>query len=157
MSRISRLKPILLAGALVVAGCGSSSPAPTGEAGCDQWCGNGRATVSFRGTSASVAGGGCVDQGADGIDARFGDWQGVNGVSDYLVLTIFQAGASLAPATDSPSGQPIYPPVVSGSVAGQPFVLGSDAVVRYSPDGTGSFSGTDVNGGGPASGTYSCR
>jgi len=156
--------PLVLAGLVVLGiiglgwlaqgnGGGPSSPADSSGTDCQHWCGSGTATVSYGGTSASITGGGCYDTGASGVDARFGDWQGLEGVSDYLQLIIFTPGVP----TPTPDENGQLPTLVTGSIDGNPFVLGNDAVVRYSPDGTGSFSGTDVNGGGEATGTFTCR
>jgi len=45
---------------------------------------------------------------------------------------------------------------VDANVAGQPVVLDTDATVTFAADGTGSFSGTDLNGSGKVSGTFNC-
>lgn len=159
--RISPL-PLVLAAMVVVGivaalavgvGNGSSSPADTGGAGCQHWCGSGTATVSYGGSSAAISGGGCYDAGPAGLQANFGDWQGLQGVSDYLSLVIFLPGRP-SPTPDE-NGQP--PTIVTGSINGDPFLLGPDVVIGYTADGTGSFSGTDVNGGGEATGTFTCR
>ncbi len=161
MARVTRPTQFPLALLLVLAiaaqGCGSSPP-PT--ASCEQYCGSGSATVTFGGATEHLSGGACIDGGAAGIDAKFGDWQGVtNGASGYLELTAFRAGS--AAQAQVPSGSSAdsgsASPAVDGSVNGQPFVLAPGAVVAITPDDTGSFSGTDVNGGGQASGTFSCR
>jgi hypothetical protein len=163
----SRPLPMLLAFVaaltLLAAGCGGGGESQaTVFNDCQHWCGTGSANVAFRGFAAKIPGGGCYDQGEAGIDARFGDWQGISGSVGFLQLIIPAAGAGESTgATDSSGGpaasQVPYDTNVIGSVGGEPFVLGPDAVVRISPDGTGSFSGTDVNGGGVASGTFSCR
>ena len=165
MSRVTRLSrrslALLVVAAIAVAGC-TSGASPTDNR-CDKWCGNGSATVSFGGATEKLSGGGCVDGGAAGIDARFGDWLGVTGVSGYLMLVVYRPGPSTPTAalTTLASGFPndsaLAEPEVVGSVNGQPFILGADAVVSITPDDTGSFSGTDVNGLGLASGTFSCR
>jgi hypothetical protein len=41
-------------------------------------------------------------------------------------------------------------------VAGQNHVLDTSAVVTFATDGTGSFSGTDLNGAGKVTGTLTC-
>ena len=52
---------------------------------------------------------------------------------------------------------PTTSPDVNGSVSGNPFVLGDDTVITLNADGTGSFSGTDLNGAGLIKGTYRCN
>ena len=42
-------------------------------------------------------------------------------------------------------------------MGGSPFVLGEDTVITFSADGTGSYSGTDLNGAGLIKGTYRCN
>ena len=165
MSRVIQLSrrplALLVVVAIALAGC-SSGASPTDNR-CDKWCGNGSATVSFGGATEKLSGGGCVDGGAAGIDARFGDWLGVTGVSGYLMLVVYRPDTSTpsaAPTTlasGSPNDSATAEPEVVGSVNGQPFIFGSDAVVSITPDDTGAFSGTDVNGLGIASGTFSCR
>jgi hypothetical protein len=165
MSRGTRLSrfplALLVVAAIAVAGC-SSGASPTDNR-CDKWCGNGSATVTFGGATEKLSGGGCVDGGIAGIDARFGDWLGITGVSGYLMLVVYRPGPSTpttAPTTLTsgfPNDSALAEPEVVGSVNGQPFILGADPVVSITPDDTGSFSGTDVNGLGLASGTFSCR
>jgi len=95
---------------------------------------------------------------AAGVDARFGDWS-PNGTGDYLTLTAYRTGgATPTPAATLASpGASEYPsPNVTGSVAGSPFILGPDTVVTLAADGAGSFSGTDLNGGGLVKGTFTC-
>jgi hypothetical protein len=157
--------PLALAGLVIIgivaafaigAGGGTAAPQATFNVDCGHWCGSGTATISFGGSSSQVTGGGCYDTGATGIDARFGDWLGVQGVSDYLQLTILPPGLA-SPTPDENGDSPVYEPIVTGSINGSPFVLGPDAVIRYTADGTGSFTGTDLNGGGAASGTFTCH
>ena len=150
----------LLAG--FAAGCdaASSSTAGQGDSGCDHWCGNGSAAGTVGGVTTGISGGGCYDAGADGIEARFGDWQGISGgASGALALTVYRAGGP----TPAPVATPAVPdatnhfsPTVSGSARGTPFVLGEDTSVTINAGGTGSFSGTDVNGFGPVTGTFNC-
>jgi hypothetical protein len=161
MSRRTQLSrfplALLVVAAIAVAGCRSGA-SPTDNL-CDKWCGNGSATVTFGGATERLSGGGCFDDGAAGIDARFGDWQGItNGASGYLMLAVYRPGGP-TPTASSSSSVDSGPasPSVDGSVGGQPFVLGPGTVVAITPDDTGSFSGTDLNGGGTASGTFSCR
>ncbi len=160
MARVTRLThlplAILVVLAFAVQGCGSSPP-PTPD--CVDWCGNGSATVTFGGVTERLTGGGCFDEGPAGINAKFGDWQSLtNGASGFLELTAFRPGATQAAApSSSPADALSAAPPVDGSVGDQPFVLAAGAVVSITPDDTGSFSGTDVNGGGEASGTFSCH
>ena len=136
--------------------------APGVDAGCDHWCGNGHAVVTVAGTTATISGGGCFDQGSAGYDIRFGDWQGLQGVSSYLAVTAYRVGGPTpTPAITpdpraAPSATDHAVPLVGGSIAGSPFVLGSDTVITFNADGTGSFSGTDLNGAGLVTGTYRC-
>ena len=150
--------------ALVGGGCGSSSNSTTnggGGAGCEHWCGNGSARVTIGGVTATITGGGCYDTGAAGIDARFGDW-GNTGIADYLAVSGYRVGG--ATPTPAPTRNPLAAPTATGhpdiavdaSVAGQNVVLDTSAVVTFAPDGTGSFSGTDLNGAGKVTGTFSC-
>lgn len=149
----------------------SSQPTatPAGNAGgpgpgtdCEHWCGNGSAVVTIGGVTTAIQGGGCYDQGSAGYDIRFGDWQGLQGVSSYLALTAYRIGgptptpAITANPLAAPSATDHVTPDVSGSVDGSPFVLGDDTVVTFNADGTGSYSGTDLNGAGLIKGTYRC-
>jgi hypothetical protein len=158
--RLPQLAAVLVLAALL-AGC-SSGAFPTGgvgnSPGCDHWCGYGSATVTIAGATKTISGGGCYDGGSDGVDTRFGDWS-ADGTGDYLTLIAYRAGGPtpLPGATPAGPDATVYPtPTVSGSVSGNPFVLGSDAVVILESDGTGSFSGTDVNGMGFVQGTFTC-
>lgn len=143
--------------ATIAAGGGATTEASATPAACDHWCGNGWATVTINGLTAQISGGSCFDRGADGIDARFGDW---DGPGNYMAVTGYRpGGATPAPATPGPTDQ--GPPVRgSGSVSGSPFGLGADATVVFNTDGTGSFSGNDVTngatGGFPVKGTFYC-
>jgi hypothetical protein len=150
--------------ALIAAACGSATSTPDATANCDHWCGNGSARITVAGATTPVTGGGCYDTGATGIDARFGDW-GNNGVGDFVSVTGYRAGdptPTPAPTPARSSAQPgadttDHPGVtVDGSVGGVPFVL-TTAQVTFAADGTGSFSGTDQNGSGDVSGTFSCK
>jgi hypothetical protein len=146
---------LLLLGAVSVAGCGASTPTTA----CEKWCGSGSARVTFAGQNDTIYGGGCVDAGAAGIDARFGDWQ--NGAGSYLTLAAYRPGSPTPTPgpTPAPSAAPTGPasPLVDGSIAGQPFILGPGAIITMTPDGTGTFAGPDVNGGGEATGTFNCH
>jgi hypothetical protein len=151
---------VVLAG--FAAGCDAAS-SPTDDAGgssCDHWCGNGSAMVTLGGVTTAMFGGGCYDGGSAGVDARFGDWQDLTGqVSSYLSVKAYHAGGPTpAPAAtpDEPGDTGHFSPTVSGSVPGIPFSLGEDTVVTLNAGGTGSFSGTDVNGYGPVTGTFNC-
>jgi len=132
----------------------STTPIPGSE--CEHWCGNGWARVTIGPTTVTVNGGGCYDRGAEGFDARFGDWQGVQGASSYVALTFYRpGGATPTPALAGATPEnPSYP--AGGSVSGSPFVLGPDTVIVANADSTGSFSGTDVNDGRQVSGTFVC-
>ena len=154
---------LLLVLAISVAACGASTSGSGGSDanGCDQWCGNGSATVTVGGTTQTISGGGCVDGGLAGIDARFGDWRSVNGLSSYLMLIAYPPGSPTPTPgpTLAPDAAPTGPasPSVIGSSNGQPFALGPGTVVTIAANGTGSFSGTDVNGYGPVAGSFSCH
>jgi len=164
--RTSRIPLVLALGlALLMGGCGSSSNSTAnvgGDSGsCEHWCGNGSARVTVGGVTATITGGGCYDTGAAGIDARFGDW-GNTGVADYLTVSGYRAGGPTptpAPTTNSlaaPTATGHLNVAVDGSIAGQNFVLDTAAVVTFAVDGTGSFSGTDLNGAGKVTGTLTC-
>ena len=160
--RLSRLPlALLLVAAVAVEGCGSGAPGPVGPQGptdCDKWCGSGSATVTFGGATQTISGGGCFDDGSAGIDARFGDWQGVSGgTGGFLTLIVYRPGGPTPVAIPSGPDAEAAAPTITGSVMGQPFVLGPGAVVAITPDDTGTFSGVDVNGLGPASGTFRCH
>ncbi|MGA3057052.1 MAG: hypothetical protein ABSE70_03275 [Candidatus Limnocylindrales bacterium] len=163
-TRLSHLPlALLLVAAVAVEGCGPGASEPGGSDGangCDKWCGSGSATVTFGGATQTISGGGCFDDGSAGIDVRFGDWQGITGgTGGFLMLTVYRPGGptpSAAPPSGPPDTGPAVP-IVTGNVNGQPFVLGPGAVVSIAPDETGSFSGVDVNGLGPASGTFRCH
>ena len=163
--RISRtLLALALGLTLVIGGCGASSSSTAnggGGSNCEQWCGNGSARVTVGGVTATITGGGCYDTGAAGIDARFGDW-GNTGVGDYLAVSGYRAGGPTP--TPAPTTNPLASPTATGhpdiavetSVAGQNHVLDTSAVVTFATDGTGSFSGTDLNGAGKVTGTLTC-
>ena len=158
---------LVLAGTAAVATQGGPATTDTGapgvDTGCDHWCGNGSAVVTIGGQTTTVQGGGCYDQGSAGYDIRFGDWQGLQGVSSYVALTAYRAGGPTpTPAITvnplaAPSATDHFAPDVNGSVDGSPFVLGDDTVVTFNADGTGSYSGTDLNGAGLVKGTYRCN
>ena len=163
--RISRtLLALALGLTLVIGGCGASSSSTAnggGGSNCEQWCGNGSARVTVGGVTATITGGGCYDTGAAGIAARFGDW-GNTGVGDYLAVSGYRAGGPTP--TPAPTTNPLAAPTatghlnvaVDGSIAGQNFVLDTDAVVNFAADGSGSFSGIDLNGAGKVTGTLTC-
>ena len=164
--RTSRIPLVLALGlALLMGGCGSSSNSTAnvgGDSGsCEHWCGNGSARVTVGGVTATITGGGCYDTGAAGIDARFGDW-GNTGIADYLMVGGYRAGGprpTPAPTTNSlaaPTGTGHPDIAVDTSIAGQTHVLDTGAAVTFAADGTGSFSGTDLNGAGEVTGTFSC-
>ena len=142
---------------IAVSGCASAGGAsPT--SGCDHWCGNASARVTFLGQTTTISGGGCYDSGAAGMDVRIGDWAG-DGSGDYLMLSGYRPGtvpAATAIATDD-AGNPQYTPAVAGSVGGTPFTLDDHAQVTFNSASTGTFSGTDVNGFGDLTGTFSCK
>ena len=157
---------LVLAGTAAVAiqGTPAATPGPqNGDTTCEHWCGNGSAAVTIGGVTTTITGGGCYDQGSAGYDIRFGDWQGLQGVSSYLALTAYRAGGPTpTPAITpnplaAPSATDHFAPDVNGSVSGSPFVLGDDTVITFNADGTGSFSGTDLNGAGLIKGTYRCN
>ena len=167
LARFRRAAPILvllLAFAAVVAACGSGAAPGLDQNGipCDHWCGQGSATVTVGGQTSTISGGGCYDQGSEGVDVRFGDWQGLEGDSGYLQLIAFRIGGPTPTpvVTANPSANPYateYPgDTVDGSVNGTPFVLGTDTVVTLKADGNGTFQGTDLDGAGVVSGTFSC-
>jgi len=163
--RTSRIPLALALGlAVVIGGCGSSSNSAANGGGvgsCEHWCGSGSARVTVGGVTATITGGGCYDTGAAGIEARFGDW-GPTGVADYLTVSGYRAGGPTP--TPAPTTNPLAAPTatghlnvaVEGSIAGQNFVLDTDAVVNFAADGSGSFSGIDLNGAGKVTGTLTC-
>jgi uncharacterized protein YraI len=161
--RASLLLAVLMAVAALAAGCSPSTATNVDQNGnpCEHWCGSGSAQVTAAGATTTITGGGCYDQGSAGVDARFGDWQGL-AAGDYLEVTGFQAGN--ATPTPVPTVNPKASPgetehpgnTVDGSVNGAPFVLDTDTVVTLKADRNGTFRGTDLNGAGTISGTFSC-
>ena len=129
---------------------------------CLRWCGTGSATVTTDGKTTTIAPGACIDEGAAGIDARFGDLREDNGTGDYIAITAYRSGGATAKPnpTLNPAATPgdsVYPsPTVVGSVDDQPFILGADAVIVMKDARGGTFSGSDVNGYGSFSGTFTC-
>jgi len=93
---------LLIAIGVLVAACGSGSAGGAGanQANCDHWCGHGTATVTIAGTTTKISGGGCYDQGSDGVDVRFGDWMD-DGPINYLALTVYRAGGPTPPPADA--------------------------------------------------------
>jgi hypothetical protein len=158
LARTARLAALAVLLALAAAGCGSAAATPSATSDCEHWCGNATAAVVFEGQTSTVSGGGCYDAGSAGIDVRIGDWQG-EGVGDFLQLTGYRPGGptqgpTVAPTDDS--GNPELPPAVVGSVGGMPFDLGPDAIVTFENATSGKFSGSDVNGYGDVTGTFTC-
>lgn len=147
--------------AAAVAGCGSESATPSGDASCDHWCGHASAQVTVGGQTYPIFGGGCYDRGPDGVDVRIGDWQGLQGASSYLGLTGWRPGTTRGPIATAP-GQGIGGPgnpdgdLAAGSINGSPFALGADTVVTFTSQNAGTFSGTDVNGTFRVTGTFTC-
>jgi hypothetical protein len=144
--------------ATIAAGGGAPATASATPVACDHWCGNGWATVTINGMTTQISGGGCYDRGADGIDARFGDWQ--DGAGDYMAVAGYRAGGA-TPTPAIAGATPENPPTRGGgSTAGTPFVLGEDATITFSTDGSGTFSGNDISngatGGFPVKGTFYC-
>jgi hypothetical protein len=161
--RAAALLTALVALALLAAACvPGTAAAPTVGGDCQFWCGNGTATVVFGGATTTISGGGCHDAGSAGYDIRFGGWQDTAGVSDWLGLTAYRAGGPTpAPAVTvnplaAPSASDHPSPVGGGSVNGNQFVLAPGSRVIFNADGTGSFSGTDMNGAGGVTGTFTC-
>ena len=166
---------LLIAIGVLAAACGSGPAGGAGanQANCEHWCGHGTATVTIDGTTTKISGGGCYDQGSDGVDVRFGDWMD-DGPIDYLSLTVYRAGGPTPPPADTqppeetdpaaptglgplpePTGTPEYN--VTGSVNGNPFILDVGASAALGSDGKGTYSGTDIDGAGQVSGTFSCH
>jgi hypothetical protein len=110
----------------------------------------------------TIAPGACIDEGAAGIDARFGDLREDEGTGDYIAITAYRSDGPTAkpdPTLDSAAtpGDSVYPsPTIVGSISGQPFILGPDAVIVMKDARGGTFTGTDVNGYGSFSGTFTC-
>jgi hypothetical protein len=147
--------------ATLAGGCGSSGAG--GSPDCEHWCGNGSAVVTLRGTTTQLTGGGCYDYGAEGVDARFGDWQDASSLTGYLTVTAYRPGGPTPPPEMTPAIPPLVPtptghpsPTVMGAIPGVPFILGEDAVVTLSASGRGTFSGVDVNEGFAVTGTFDC-
>ncbi len=141
---------------LCAAACGSAAATPTSGSDCQHWCGSASASVTLAGKTATISGGGCFDGGAAGIDVRIGDWQ--NGVGDFLQLSGYRPGGPTAAPTVQPtddSGNPEVTPRAIGSVSGTPFIS-DDAAVTFTSATSGKFQGTDVNGYGPVTGTFTC-
>jgi hypothetical protein len=144
---------VVLAMTLAVTACSSPTATPTID--CQDWCGGAWATVAIANTTWTINGGGCLDEGSDGINVRIGDWQGLQGLSDYIELTGYRPGGP-TPVPAPTLGPDDHPgPTVDGSVNGQPFVLLGGTVTFTSANG-GVYSGTDANGAGAVSGTFSC-
>ncbi len=145
-------------------GAGAARAAATSAVGgdCQHWCGNGSATVTIGGATTTISGGGCYDAGPAGYDIRFGDWQGLQGVSSWLGLTAYRAGGPTptpVPTVNplaAPSASDHPSPVGGGGVEGNDFVLAPGSRVVFNADGTGTFSGTDMNGAGLITGTFTC-
>jgi hypothetical protein len=154
----------LLVLALVVmpaGGCGSSGT--EGTAGCEHWCGNGSATVTLRGATTQLSGGGCYDYGAEGVDSRFGNWWDETSLTGFLLVTAYRVGGptptpEVTPAVPLPFATPTGHPAVTvaGATGDQPFILDENAVVTLSASGRGTFSGVDVNEGFTVTGTFDC-
>lgn len=162
-----RLVLISLVAVFAIAACGSSSGAnkatggpstatggpngPTatiansGNADCAYWCGNGSATVTLKGATTTISGGGCYDGGSRGVDARFGDWLDATPPADSLIVIAHSSAGGTAAQS------------AMGSVGGTSFVLGGDTAATIGADGNGTFSGTDSLGAGQISGTFSCK
>ncbi|HEX7491000.1 MAG TPA: hypothetical protein VF337_04795 [Candidatus Limnocylindrales bacterium] len=144
--------------ATIAAGNNGNSSATATPASCDHWCGNGWATITISGLTSQISGGGCYDRGADGIDARFGDWQ--EGSLDYLGITGYRpGGATPTPATPGATSEnPLTR--AGGSADGTQFVLGESATISFRADGSGSFYGNDISngttGGIAVKGTFYC-
>jgi len=143
--------------ALALSGCAAQSAA-TDTPDCQHWCGHASAQVTFQGQTTSITGGGCYDEGIAGVDVRIGDWQ-EDSAGDYLTLTGYPPGERTPAATAIPTddaGNPMVVSSVSGNVDGTPFTLDAGAQIVFTTSSTGSFSGIDVNGYGPVSGTFTC-
>ena len=150
--RLSTAVAALVVLALLVAACDSGTAAgPTVGGDCQYWCGNGSATVTVG-----------HDAGSAGYDIRFGDWQGLQGVSSWLGLTAYRVGgptptpAATVNPIAAPSASDHPSPIGGGGVDGNDFVLAPGATVTFNANGTGSFSGTDMNGAGLITGTFNC-
>ena len=148
---------VLLATLAVIWYSGSSDNTGQNGGDCQNWCGNGSAQVTIGGSTTTISGGGCYDQGSSGVDGRFGDWQGVQDLSNYVTVTAYHVGGPTAPPAATGPGASSYPadPAIGGSVYGQTFAV--YATVMLQDDGTGSFSGADVDTGETVSGTFSCH
>jgi hypothetical protein len=156
--RTGRLAALVALISLFGAACGSAATTPVPTTDCQHWCGTASASVTFAGQTATISGGGCYDQGSEGIDVRIGDWQG-EGVGDYVQLSGYRPGGPTPGPTATSSdgsGDAGASPQAAGNVGGTPFTS-FDAVVTFTSDQGGTFSGTDVNGLGPVSGTFTCR
>ena len=156
LRRSQLLLVVCVALAVLAGACGPGSSAASDTSGCDHWCGNGSASVTMKGVTATVTGGGCYDGGLAGVDIRLGDWQGIEGLSNYLMLLAYRVSGPTAVPTPTPGPSDNLTPTATGSINGTPFTLGSDTVITLNADGLGSFSGTDVNGYGLVKGTFTC-
>lgn len=162
-ARIRHLTLLLTAFAIVavVAGCSSGHASPTaplsGGVGCEHWCGQGWASVTLGGTTATITRGGCYDQGSAGVDARFGNWEDdPSGPLSYLALTAYRVGGPTPTPPTSAATDEHPSPAVSGSIDGNSFILIVRTTVTLAADGTGTFSGPDDNGNGTVTGTFNC-
>jgi hypothetical protein len=161
--RIRHAKLLLSAlavAAVAAVGC-ASTPAPTdplsGGVSCEHWCGHGSATVTLAGVTTTISGGGCYDRGPAGVDARFGNWQDdPGGGASYVALTAYRVGGPTPTPPTSAATDEHPSPAVGGSIDGNSFILIANTRVTLAASGTGTFSGTDDNGNGTVTGTFTC-
>lgn len=114
------------------------------------WTQAGSAKVTIGGTTVDIvhveeSGGsgksGCFDAGDLGVMFRFGKLQ-TPSTADWISGMVYRDGSK--------------PDTISGRANGKQFELGDDRTATITPDGKGTFSGTNMIGSGKITGTFSC-
>jgi len=114
------------------------------------WTQAGSAKITIGGTTVDIvhveeSGGsgksGCFDAGDLGVMFRFGRLQSPS-TSDWISGMVYRDGSK--------------PDTISGRANGKQFELGDDRTASITPDGKGTFSGTNMIGGEKMTGTFSC-
>jgi hypothetical protein len=114
------------------------------------WTQAGSAKITIGGTTVDIvhveeSGGsgksGCFDAGDLGVMFRFGRLQSPS-TSDWISGMVYRDGSK--------------PDTISGRANGKQFDLGDDRIASITPDGKGTFSGTNMIGGDKITGTFTC-